>query len=262
MKTIRRLFFIIPIIFVGCFEPQPAQKSDTVCYVYEHSYEFGIPEKEGHLKEIRRYKDTLLIKKQFINRQKRKRDYRKYEYDNEGKLITETLFSRRNMLLRLTKYQYDEKNRRYLEQSYDRNGRLIHKKEWVYEAGHSEWVQWTEFDEHGLLKQVKITEFDQAGQRTAGKILGRRKMPVANFKVEERDSLGNETLNVFYEPDGTIMTRISKKFDRKGRIVFEHYEGKYKKSLSYKAGRLERETFFDLLTGEKKKLIRYVYISV
>ncbi len=263
MKFLSYIYISSFVLLTGCVSSSQSNvRGDLVCYVYEHHYKFGIPEKTGKLIEIQRYLDTLLVRKQYVTKGKRKRDYIRYKYNDLGQLVMETLYSRGNILLRKTNIYYDEDGRRFLEQSYDRFGNLIFKKEMLYDLQNTDWHQMTEYDERGLLKQVKITKFDDYGRRLEGDILGRKKMLVAKFEIAEHDSLHNETLKIFYKEADKSKKRIEKKYDDKSRVVYEFYEGKYKKTIAYNNdNKISRVTFYDLKSETKTKLIRYVYVA-
>ncbi len=266
MKYLKLFIFIIITVLYSCSVPKIKEKSNTTCYVYSHNYKFGMIENKGKLLEVNYYDDTLLIRKQFVNNARRKRDYRKYEYNTKGQRVLEMLFSRRDKLLNKTKIRYDERGRKFLEVTYNRIGQVIHKKEWLFDTTSDDWMQLSEFDSQGLFKQVKITEYDKYGRRFRGEIFGRNKQLIAKFEISKRDDQGNELIKTFYNPNSSdkenkIKAKIFREYDEKGRVVKEYYTKKHKKTYKYANNRLVEETFFDLEKENKIKKIRYVYVS-
>jgi hypothetical protein len=257
-----KLFFIIGVSFFlsYCTQKKAPSSFTGKCYVYEHTFEFGQPDKEGRLLELRYYIDTLMVKKQLVNKRRRKRDYFLYKYNDNGRRTDIKRFSRRHLLLSHTKYRYDEKGRLYLKQVYDAHGKLLTKKEWIFSEDSKQWEMWTEYNPEGIMRRTEITAFNAKGQRLSGSIYSKDLKKFSDFKIAERDSLGNEVLNVFFKPNGDLMARIIRKYDAQNRLIFEHYETKYKKTMTYDGNWLIKETFYDLFTDEKQKLKRYVYV--
>ena len=260
-KYLKQFLIIGASIFMSyCSQERAPSTFSGKCYVYEHIYEFGQPNKEGHLLELRYYIDTFMVKKQLVNKHRRKRDYFLYRYNEKGKQTDVKRYSRRKLLLSQTKYRYDEQGRLYVKKVFNANGKLLSKKEWVFFEDSKQWQMWTEYGSEGIIRRTEITALDSAGRRLRGTIYLKNLKKFSDFRIEERDSLGNEVLNVFFKPNGDLMTRIIRKYDAKSRLIFEHYEGEYKKSLTYDGNWLKKETFYDISTNEKQKLIRYVYV--
>ncbi|MEA2042401.1 MAG: hypothetical protein U9N85_07595 [Bacteroidota bacterium] len=253
--------FTIIFLTVGFRGSSQSVKEVEKCYVYQHQYKFGVPAKEGTLIEIRFYKNDRLVKKQYVNQFKRKRDYVLYKYNKSGKVLTETGFSRRKRKVLMKVYKYTNFGKPASLKIFNSRGKLTEKTVWEYLNGKTYFHKKTIYDSHGIRKSTVVEKSNEHGQRMAGSLYGRKHKKILGFEVKETDSLGNETLIEFTKPEGEHYKTVTKQYDAQNRLVYEFQEGQKKIKYFYKNNRLKKEVNYNVLTDEPIMLRRYVYLT-